>query len=217
MGDEVTLQQLECPPTIYFNVRQPGGAPKGVKKVGKHEKMATVRASCMYKASHTTPQVQAQIINPLTAADGLTNAMGRMTLVQLEELNGKLNGLTRSSETAICEILAPYITPDVLALTQQIEQMKQQIQNAETQLEAVHSAITVGFAEMYYQGHQYDYTAFYNAVEDRIAQLKEHERNQERERLQRQLATAQAAQQSAMDTENLYSNHHNFRPKFSAS
>ena len=160
----------------------------------------------MYKASHTTQQVQAQIINPLTAADGLTNAMGRMTLAQLEELNGKLNDLTRSNETAICEILAPYITPDILALTQQIDQMKQQIKTAETQLEAVHSGVVVAFAEMFYQDHQYDYTSFYNTVEEQINHLREQQRNAEQERLQRDLAQAQAQAAHAntggnMDTE----------------
>ena len=179
----------------------------------KHEKMATVRVSCMYKSSQIPQQAVQQVINPLTAADGLVTKMSALTIPQLEELNNKLNDLPRSSETGIVEVLAPYVAPEIVPLQNQIAQMKQQIQNFETQLDAVHSGVTVAFAEAHYQGQQYDYSGFYTWVEERIEQLREQQRKDAQERLQRELAAAQAAQQGAMDTDNLYSKHLNFRPK----
>eukprot|EP00973_Karenia_brevis_P068415 9515781-Karenia_brevis.AAC.1 len=65
-------------------------------------------------------------------------------------MNAELQDLTRSSDAAICEVLAPYFFPEVQQLKQGIDNMKAQIKATENQLEAVQAALQVAFAEVYY-------------------------------------------------------------------
>ena len=189
--------------TLHLALRLKGGMPKkGVKKVLKDERMAQLKASCMYKSSMVPPPFVARAIQPLTSRPtALADEMNRLTLEQLTACRDELNELPRSSEAGVAEVLAPYIVPDVTVAKNSINDMKQRIIDAEAQLEAVYSAVTVSFAEMYYKEAQYDYTSFYTAVDDRIKSLEDETngraREAERAEFERQLAVAQRASAAA--------------------
>lgn len=190
--------------TLHLVLRLPGGmGKKGVKKVLKAERMAQLKASCLYKSSMVPRPVVDRVIQPLTSggANSLAEELNKLTLEQLTACRDELNELPRSSDAGIAEVLAPYIVPDVRLVKNSISEMKQRIIEAEAQLEAVYSAVTVSFAEMYYKEAQYDYSSFYTAVDDRITHLEEETnrraREAERAEFERQLAVAQRASTAA--------------------
>ena len=175
-------------------------AKKGVKKVMKAEKMSVLKASCLYKSSQTQHAVRQQIIEPMMNVAGeLSTRIHRLDLEQVVTMKNELDELTRSSDTSIAEIIAPYLVPDLVALKQSINHMKEQIKNAEVQLDAVHSAVGVAFAEAYYGEAQYDYTSFYKDIDDRIDNLKDARARAERAELERQLEEARSGNNTMSD------------------
>jgi ribosomal protein S13 len=178
-----------------------GMGPKGAKKVKKAEKLSMLKASSMYKTSHLNPADQQRLSTLISDPQALTAKMQTLTLPQLEAMQSSFNGWTRSTDTAVCEVLAPFIMPEITEHMQRIDDMKTQIQTFETRLEAAHSAIVVLFAEMYYNEQQYDYNQFYQDLDDRIEALKTQQAADERRELERQVqvALARAAAAGNMD------------------
>jgi hypothetical protein len=188
--------------TVHMALELVGGmARKGTTKVKKAAKLSMLKASSMYKTSHLNPADQQRLSTLISDPQALTAKMQTLTLPQLEAMQSSFNGWTRSTDTAICEVLAPFIMPEINEHMQRIDDMKTQIQIFETRLEAAHSAIVVLFAEMYYNEQQYDYNQFYQDLDDRIEALKIQQAADERRELERQVqvALARAAAAGNMD------------------
>ena len=122
--------------------------------------------------------------------------MAGLSLEALEKMNAEFYELPRQKkEGDIAEIMMPYVAPEVIAMKNNLAAKKVEVEQAEAQLEAVTSAIAVGFAHVYYKDSNYDFGTFFADVESRIEELKERRVAD----LQRQVAQARVA----MDEEDL--------------
>ena len=159
-----------------------------------------LRAQSMYKSSRLNAPAAA-ILQPLTTnAEELHTRLNSMPLEQLELLNGELEMLSRNRDNEVVETLAPHLVPEVKQLQHDILRAQENIKTCEEQLAAVHSSVTVAFAETYYKESQFDYNGFYGDILDRIAELKKQKQQAERDEMARQLQAAQqAAPQAALE------------------
>jgi len=171
--------------------------PKGTKKVKKPERLAMLKAKSLYASSLIENPAARPNVNALTEnPDELKNRMIAMPLEALEKMNEEFYELPRQKKEAdIAEIMMPYVAPEVIAMKNNPAAKKAEVEQVEAQLEAVASAIAVGFAHVYYKDSNYNFNEFFADVEKRIEELKERRVAD----LQRQVAQARGA----MDEEDL--------------
>jgi len=159
--------------------------------------MTMLKAQSMYKTSQLNAAAKNVLLPLNTNPEELHKRLNALPLEQLEMLNNDICELARSRDTDICEVLAPYLVPEVKQLQNDIEKYKQNIKTCEEQLSAVHSAVSVAFAETYYKEVQYDYSSFYKFLDARVQELTT---QRERDEMARQLQAAQrAAPQAALE------------------
>ena len=174
---------LKKPRQMFFNVNRPGGAPKGVRKVTKQERLHRCRAIAQYtvtqqQVADNIPNVCAQVAQ----TNYIGNTLQNLNLQQLEALNTAADTVVRNDRVsgAIAEHMIP-----VLA---QLEAQKIAIDNS---IRALTESFEIGFVDNFYEQHTLNTEPFYTALDNRLNA----ERRLQMERDARQ-AALQATQQA---------------------
>jgi hypothetical protein len=145
---------------ITVHMRGRGGmAKKGVKKITKQEKMASLRATTLYRAQ-ATPGID-QILAPLNAPDFIPTVLLTMPGDTVNALSTAVEELRQVREDSLFETITPFFVPTVA-------QWKQQIADLENRISTVESAMSTVFCDSYYVPSGFDYKAFFNALQARV-------------------------------------------------
>ena len=173
--------------TLHLLKRLRGGAPKGVRKVTKQERLHKCRAAAQY--SVTQYQLHAgmdQVCQQIAQAGYINATLANLNLQQLDALNNDCKDITRNDRVgqAIITHLVPQLT--------QLEAEKERISNS---IQALKDSFEIAMVENYFQGNAMDTEPLYDALETRLNNERDAERNRQQQAQMQQMQAQLAAQQ----------------------
>ena len=144
-----------------------GMAKKGVKKTTKDQQMHLLRAKFSFGHSKLPRDVTSQHIDTVTTEPSfIMNSIKKLGAEKQKEILAQLDGLNRSSAKSYCDILEPYILPQITALNAQKAMI-------DSQIASYRDALGVAFASEAFQDSQYDYDGFYNGIEKLVQDVED--------------------------------------------
>ena len=180
-----TLEDYKTmPDDLFYAVpRLRGGAPKGVRKVTKQERLHKARASAQYSVTqYTLCDGMNQVCQNIAQADYIPMRLATMTLPQLEQLNEDCKDIVRNDRVA--PAIIKHLVPELKALEEQQEKIKNSIQ-------ALKECFDISMIENFFNNYM-DTEPFYEELESRLNTAREAAR-QEAERVRMEALQAQLA------------------------
>ena len=180
--------------TLHLLKRLGGGAPKGVKKISKAEKMHAVRSKAQYRVTNFGLQQGVEgMCQQVSMANYVPQTLAQMPLANLRTLNAKLETIHRNDQ------VSGQIIGDLIP---QLAVMKQQLETLQNSIQAITNSFDVGFVDCYHTETSLDTQPLYDMVDDIIRQRTDDEARaaanaQIEEEVQRRVAAQQGAQQGA--------------------
>ena len=146
-----------------------GMAKKGVNNTTKDQQMHLLRAKFNFGHSKLPRDVTSQHIDTVTTEPSfIMNNIKKLGAEKQKEILAQLDGLNRSSAKSYCDILEPYILPQITALNAQKAMI-------DSQIASYRDALGVAFASEAFQDSQYDYDGFYNGIEKLVQDVEDRE------------------------------------------
>ena len=175
--------------TLHLVQRVRGGAPKGVRKVTKQEKLHKVRAAAQYSVTqYQLHQGMDQVCQQIAQGAYINATLASLNLQQLEALNNDCKDITRNDR------VGPAIITHLVPQVAQLEMEKERINNS---IQALKDSFEIAMVENYFQANAMDTEPFYEALEIRLSTERDAERNRQQQAQLQQMHAQLAAQQQA--------------------
>jgi hypothetical protein len=150
--------------TVHMALELVGGmGKKGVKKVTKQEKLATLRAQTLYRAQ-ATPGID-QMLAPMNAPGFLQQTIATMNDDQMISMKAAIANLKEQNKQVRDEALFDTILPFFLPF---VPQWQQQIADLEGRVSVASSALGTVMCDAYYGNNGFDLKAFLAVVDGRV-------------------------------------------------
>ena len=174
-----------------------GMGKKGVKKVTKQEKLATLRAQTLYRAQ-ATPGID-QMLAPMNAPGFLEQTIATMNDDQMISLKDAIANLKVQNKQVRDEALFDACLPFFLPC---VAQWQQQIADLEGRVSVASSALGTVMCDAYYSNNGFDLKAFMALVDGRVsvieaARVRAQMQAEVRAQIEVQLAAQMQVQQAA--------------------
>ena len=148
--------------TIHLVLRLRGGAPKGVRKVTKQERLHRCRAIAQYTVTQQqlTQNIPA-VCHQVAQTNYIGNTLQNMNIQQLEALNTDAEQIVRNDRVA--GGIAKHLIPELA----QLEAEKERIENS---IRALTESFEIGFVDNFYEQYTLNTDPFYTALENKLTQ-----------------------------------------------
>ena len=150
--------------TVHMALELVGGmGKKGVKKVTKQEKLATLRAQTLYRAQ-ATPGID-QMLAPMNTPGFLQQTIATMNDDQMISMKAAIANLKEQNKQVRDEAFFDTILPFFLPF---VPQWQQQIADLEGRVSVASSALGFVMCDAYYNNNGFDLKAFLAVVDGRV-------------------------------------------------
>ena len=192
--DYLNLTDYKVTAGAAFNLkpRLCGGAPKGVRKVTKQERLHKARASAQYSVTqYTLCDGMGGVCDRIARADYIQTRLQAMQLPALERLYEDCKDIVRNDRVA--GSIVTHMVPELVEL----ETMQEKISNS---VKAIKECFEITMVENYFSGQGLDTNPFYEALDERLKTAREaalrEAQQREMDRMQAQFAAQQIGGQA---------------------
>ena len=159
----ISSHNIQTGNKIHVNMSMHGGAKKGVKKLTKQEKPATLKAKIMYKASLLTQPSSTQLLQHVTTPGYIANRVGLMNLEQIRALKTDAEAADNIRSDRVPKACYEKRVPKII-------QMKASVVELENAIQALEDAVETAFIEDYFD-NGLDLKPFFTMINDREIEL----------------------------------------------
>jgi hypothetical protein len=128
----------------------------------------------MYRALLVTPAAVGPLLDDIrTNPQYISATIQTMTLPQVRVLNDAFNAIQTVRESTVLEAMLPTITPNHGILVNRIGQVTAQLDQLNTQKEALETLVATSLTEEFYGDTQYNFNALFDLTTERKKYLED--------------------------------------------